>query len=226
MRKYSLIFSLLLYFLPLVGARADVGYIEFPHSAVIAELNGVKSLVFFVKNNYAREVNGVKAQGFVHDVEIYNVPQMGGEVERVGVAPEGDVISVFFMVDRGGDKLMYVLTSLDGAARGFKGKIYNANSYSMFVSNGRLVVRGLEGDIQYDALSNCFDGTDLETGEEKNALSTMPRPRKHILRNWMGEVSLVLGRGGKLKLSALWLKIGFMSWQITVEDQTMSMKNA
>lgn len=167
MKRYSAIFSAVLLFLPLLSAGADAEYIEIPHPAVVAELKGSKSLVFFVRNSYAHEINKVKTDGFFHDVDIYNVPQAGGEVEHVGVAPEGDVISVFFLIGRGGDKLMYVLTSLDGAARGIKGRIYNVNSYSMFLSGGRLVVRGLAGDIQYDALSNCFDGIDLETGEEK-----------------------------------------------------------
>ncbi|WP_236200011.1 hypothetical protein [Pseudomonas pseudonitroreducens] len=166
MKKYFLIFSFVLLFLPFVSVRAGVDYIEIPHPAVVAELYGKKSLVFFVRNSYAREINRIDTNGFVHDVEIYSVPQNGGEVQRVGVSPEGDVISVFFLTGRGG-KLMYVLTSMDGESRGIKGRIYNANSYSMIISGGRLVIRSLAGDIQYDALENCFDGVDLETGEKK-----------------------------------------------------------
>lgn len=164
MKKFFQIFSLFLFIYASVSGADDKRYLEFPHPAILAELDGKKSVVFFVRNNYSELINSSGGEDHVHDIDVYSVPQDGGEVDYAGPAPVGNVISAFFFTSKNGEKYLYVLSSEDGRDRGVEGRVYNAVNYSMSVIGGRLVVRDYPGDLQYFDLSGCFDGRDLETG--------------------------------------------------------------
>ncbi|WP_207882044.1 hypothetical protein [Pseudomonas sp. 30_B] len=163
MREFLVVF-LFIFFCARLSWATDREYVGFPHPAVLAELDGKKSVVFFVRNTYPGLINSSGGEGHIHDIDVYSVPQDGGEVSYAGPAPDGNVISAFFFTSKNGEKYLYVLSSEDGRDRGVEGRVYNAVNYSMSVIGGRLVVRDYPGDLQYFDLSGCFDGRDLETG--------------------------------------------------------------
>lgn len=165
MKVFSLIFSLIFFVTASVSGAADRKYVEFPHPAILAELNGKKAIVFFVKNSYSASINSLGGGGHIHDIDVYSVPQDGGEVSYAGSAPLGDIVSAFFFISKYGEKYLYVLSSEDGRDRGVEGAVFNAVNYSMSIIDGKLVVRDYPGDLQYFDLSSCFDGRDLETGK-------------------------------------------------------------
>lgn len=164
MRGVLAIFVLFALFCSRLSGATGREYVEFPHPAILAELDGKRSVVFFVRNNYSELINSSGGEDHIHDIDVYSVPQDGGEVNYAGPAPVGNVISAFFFTSKNGKKYLYVLSSEDGRDRGVEGRVYNAVNYSMSVIGGRLVVRDYPGDLQYFDLSGCFDGRDLETG--------------------------------------------------------------
>ncbi|MFJ3263745.1 hypothetical protein ACIPK7_26130 [Pseudomonas sp. NPDC086581] len=165
MRLFLVIFSLAFFVVSNLSYAADRKYVEFPHPAILAELDGKRAIVFFVKNEYSEAVNSLGGEGHVHAIDVYSVPQGGGPVSYAGSAPLGDIISVFFFTTKHGEKYLYVLSSEDGRDRGLEGRVFNAINYSMSIIDGELVVRDYPGDLQYFDLSGCFDGRDLKSGK-------------------------------------------------------------
>ncbi|WP_141099373.1 hypothetical protein [Pseudomonas nitroreducens] len=183
MKVFLPIFSLILFVASNMTSAAGSKYIEFPHQAISAELNGKRAIVFFVRNRYSKELNSMDEKGHVNDVDIYSVPQEGGEVSYAGPAPVGNIISAFFFISKYGDKYLYVLSSEDGRDRGVEGRIFNAMNYSMSIIDGRLVVRDYPGDLQYFDLNGCFDGRDLDTGKIMRCPFHDAQTAKNYLKN-------------------------------------------
>lgn len=182
MRIFFLIFGFVLS----QGACASDDYIGFSHQAIVAELDGRKAIVFFVRNNFSGEINDL-GEVHVFDGGVYSVPVEGGEILYGGGLPSGEIKSVFFFTTKAGERNMYVLSVEDGAERGIEGLIYNAQNYSVVVSRGRLIVKDFPGDLQYYDLADCFEGTNKESGEKYSCPFHDAESLKNHIRKLEGE---------------------------------------